>query len=194
MYRYVTGASALVILVSLAGIPATVSADDHKKSCNVLLDGDGEPVRANDNDVTHSNSSDCPGTEVSAVDNTERAVETVAVARAPEAEPLSVYFDIGKDSLDNSGEAEVKAYIGELLETGPRSLQVVGFTDTTGPADVNKRISEARAKSVVDALVEGGVPADIIERRASGEGDLAVDTPDDTREASNRRVTVTPSY
>ena len=190
MYRYVTGASALAILVSIAAFPVTVSADDHQKSCNVLLDGDGEPVRANDNDVTHSNSSACPGKEVSAVEN----VETVAVARAPEAEPLSIYFDIGKDSLDVGGEAEVKAYVKELLDTGPRSLQVVGYTDTTGPAEINRRISEARAKSVVDALVDGGVPADIIERRASGEDSLAVDTPDDTREASNRRVTITPSY
>lgn len=194
MYRYVTGASALVILVSLAGIPATVIADDHLKSCNVLLDGDGEPVRANDNDITHSNSSACPGEEVSAVDNTDNAVETVAVAKAPEAEPLSIYFDIGKDSLDAGGEAEVSAYVAELLETVPSSLQVVGFTDTTGPAEVNERISKARAKSVVDALVDGGVPAELIERGASGEGDLAVDTPDDTREASNRRVTITPSY
>ena len=194
MYRYVTGASALVILVSLAGFPATVSADGHKKSCNVLLDGDGEPVRANDNDITHSNSSPCPDKEASAVENTESSVETVAIAKPPEAEPLSIYFDVGKDDLDAGSEAELKAYVAELLETGPRSLQVVGFTDTTGSADVNKRLSEARAKNVADALVAGGVPADVIESSASGEGDLAVSTPDDTREADNRRVTITPSY
>jgi len=84
--------------------------------------------------------------------------------------------------------------VAALLETSPQSLNVVGYTDTTGPADVNRRLSEKRANSVASALQEAGIPGGLIARSASGEDKLAVDTPDDTREASNRRVTITPTY
>ncbi|MGI9501215.1 MAG: OmpA family protein [Geminicoccaceae bacterium] len=198
MYRNMTGASsALAILALLAGTPATGLAQEGSSLCNALVDGDGDPVRESDSDdVGHSNSSDCPSeADARTVENTEAKQETAAVsAPPPVVDPLIVYFDVNQDDLDAGAGAEVNDYVTELMATSPTSLAVVGFTDTSGPTDLNARLSESRADSVATALIEAGVPAGMIQRGASGESSPAIDTPDGTREANNRRVTVTPAY
>ena len=205
MHRNLIGASSVVAIVALfAGVPVTGVAHEDSNLCNVLLDGDGEPVLESDSDsIGHSNSEACAdnveAAEVEATGDVENTlgdtrsadVEDVATA---DIEPMVVYFDINEDSLDDAAQAEVEAYVTALMETSPTSLSVVGFTDTSGPADVNAKLSAARAESVSAALVEAGVPADLIDRNSSGEDSLAVETPDGTSEASNRRVTITPSY
>ena len=196
MYRNMTGASsALAILALLAGAPAAGLAHEGNKLCNVIVDGDGEPLVESDSDsIAHSNSSECPDSAESA----DAGQQTAAVVATPEPaatiEPLIVYFDVNQDSLDAGARAEVDAYVSELMATSPTSLDVIGYTDTSGPADLNAKLSEGRANSVAAALIESGVPAGMITRGASGEGDLAIDTPDGTREANNRRVTISPVY
>ena len=203
MYRNMIGtSSALALLALLALSPGSAVADGHDdKLCNVLLDGDGEPVReADSDDIAHTNSSDCPDDDGGAsVENTDGEQKTAASDRAGDSgtavvEPLTVYFDVNEDSLDAGASAEVDAYVAALMATSPKALTVVGFTDTSGPGDLNAQLSEARANSVAAALIEAGVPAGMITRGASGEDDLAVEHPDGTREANNRRVTMTPGY
>ena len=203
MYRTLLGASSALAILAMAGIlPTTVYAHDDGRLCNVILDGDGEPVReADDDEIAHGNSSACPDSAKAEEDGLKSEAEETAVAGVeptpdPEAivEPLVVYFDVNRDDLDAGARAEVAAYVKELMATSPTSVDVVGYTDTSGSADLNARLSEARASSVSAALIEGGLPSGMISRGAAGEGDLAVDTPDGTREASNRRVAVTPIY
>jgi OOP family OmpA-OmpF porin len=206
MNSNLTGASsALVMLVCLAGFPAAASAHQDQNLCNVILDGDGEPVLESDSDtIAHGNTTNCPddGGAAAADDAANEEQQAAAPAAAPEpveapaaiVEPLVVYFDVNEKGLDAGSRAEVDAYVVSLLATSPKALNVVGFTDTSGPADLNRRLSEARADSVSAALIKAGVPAGMITRSASGEDDLATETADGTREASNRRVTVTPGY
>lgn len=203
MYRNMIGASsALAILALLAGVPATGFAHEDSRLCNVILDGDGEPVRdSNDDNIAHSNSTPCAdddGAQAGKVENTDTDQQTAAVSEAPapaaKVDPLIVYFDVNQDKLAAGARAEVNAYVEALTATSPTSLTVIGFTDTSGSADLNARLSEARANSVAAALIEAGLPASMITRGASGEDDLAIATPDGTREANNRRVTVTPAF
>ena len=200
MYRNLTGASSALALLALltGGAPDVAIAHEDNRLCNVIVDGDGEPVLESDSDnIAHSNSGDCPdGDGVAATESVEEEQETAAVVAAPvvAADPLNVYFDVGQDALDAGARAEVDAYAAEVMATSPDTLSVVGYTDTSGPADLNARLSEARANSVAAALMEAGVPPGLISRGASGEEVLAVETPDGTREANNRRVTVIPAY
>ncbi len=201
MYRKMLGASsALAILALLAGVPATGFAHEGSRLCNVILDGDGDPIQESDNDdIAHGNSAACADNDsanAGEVKNTGAAQQTAAVSEAPAVtvDPLIVYFDVSQDKLTAGAQAEVDAYVEALTATSPKSLTVVGYTDTSGSPELNARLSEARANSVAAALIEAGLPASMITRGASGEEDLAIATPDGTREASNRRVTVTPAY
>lgn len=209
MHRNVVSlASALALLIGAGSLLGMAQAHEGDKQCNVLLDGDGEPVKESDNDdIDHSNSHACgPGDEADASANIseeapkaegEEAQQQVAnVPAAPLAvvEPLTVYFDSGSAQLSAGDEAEIRDFLVQLQATNPKGLSVVGFTDTSGSAALNEKLSKARASNVVASLIDAGISDSLITQNAVGEGTLAVETPDDTREPNNRRVVITPEY
>jgi len=155
-------------------------------------------LESDSDDIAHGDSHECEddGDAKAAEKDVEQT--TAAVEKKPEpaeiVEPLIVYFDVNRDDLNAGARAEVTAYVEALKATSPSSVNVVGYTDTSGSPELNARLSEARANSVSAALIDAGLSSGSITRSASGESDLAVDTPDGTREANNRRVTVTPAY
>jgi OOP family OmpA-OmpF porin len=69
------------------------------------------------------------------------------------------------------------------LGAGPIRIEVDGHADSSGPAELNRRISAARARAVAAVLVEAGVDPSRIEVRAHGE-----EQPSETGE--DRRVEV----
>jgi OmpA family len=73
---------------------------------------------------------------------------------------------------------------------GAPQVTVTGYTDTSGPAEYNLVLSQQRAETVADALVEEGVPATDIVTIGRGEEDLLVPTADGVREPRNRRVEI----
>jgi outer membrane protein OmpA-like peptidoglycan-associated protein len=193
----ITLTSVLALFLGFAGYGASSQAQEGDALCNVLLDGDGEPVKKEDSNlVGHGNSRACEGDEqVESVD-AATAPAPVAAVVPPEpvtVAPLTVYFDSGSDSLSPASAAKVRDFADDLGASDAKTLQVVGYTDTTGPADLNQKLSEARTANVIAALIDAGVPASLISRNSAGERNLAVDTPDGTQEPNNRRVTVTPN-
>lgn len=68
-------------------------------------------------------------------------------------------------------------------------VQVQGHTDSRGAADSNQALSEARANSVLDYLVAGGVDAGILSAQGYGETNLKVDPEEtDADLEANRRI------
>jgi len=96
------------------------------------------------------------------------------------------------DSADLSEHAgQVVQALAEEARHHPGSAIVVdGYTDTTGTAEHNLDLSQARAKTVADALMSQGVNGRRIETHGYGETRLAVPTPDQVSEPRNRRVVV----
>jgi outer membrane protein OmpA-like peptidoglycan-associated protein len=70
------------------------------------------------------------------------------------------------------------------------AIVVDGYTDTTGTPDHNIDLSQARAKTVADALMQEGVNGRRIETHGFGETHLAIPTGDQVSEPRNRRVVV----
>ncbi len=102
------------------------------------------------------------------------------------------------DVLFNTGETELRqeamtslVEVVDLLQTEPeKQIRIEGHTDATGPSEGNLRLSQARAESVMQALVSLGVDAGRL--RAVGMGE---DFPIDSNESEdgrsrNRRVDV----
>jgi outer membrane protein OmpA-like peptidoglycan-associated protein len=72
----------------------------------------------------------------------------------------------------------------------PVRIQVTGFTDTSGSAGYNQRLSERRANAVAAALARSGVPKNDMMVSGRGKNDLRVPTADGVREPQNRRVEI----
>jgi len=100
-----------------------------------------------------------------------------------------IYFDTDSYKIKPESEPTLKA-IAELLKTKSNlNVYVVGHTDMTGDFDYNMKLSENRAKAVVDALVKDyGISAKRL--IAKGDGPLAPVSTNKTEEGRqlNRRV------
>ncbi len=116
-------------------------------------------------------------------------------AVAPPAAPLPartflVFFDWDKADVSARAAQIIAEAASDSKTASVTTLDVSGYTDTSGTADYNQGLSERRAKSVAAALVKDGVPESEIEIHAYGETHLLVATGPGVREPQNRRVEI----
>lgn len=108
----------------------------------------------------------------------------VASVRADNLELLEEAAEAYSDAAEDS---ESESCAGAMTA----SVDIVGHADSAGTAAYNQRLSERRAADVTERLVARGVPAGAITASGVGENDLAVPTPDNTKNAANRRAVIT---
>ena len=93
-----------------------------------------------------------------------------------------VLFDLDKSDLKPGAMRNIQQ-LAEFLQQNPeRQVIVEGYTDSTGSANYNQRLSERRARRVAQGLVDRGVPAGNMTLAGRGERDLATATGDNVRE------------
>ena len=71
------------------------------------------------------------------------------------------------------------------------NIQIIGHTDNTGSVDYNQTLSEKRAKSVYDYLMNQGVSADRMVFEGKGVHQPVADNSTAEGRALNRRVEIT---
>ena len=101
-------------------------------------------------------------------------------------------FETGKATLDADKSREQLANVDAILAAYPAvRLKIGGYTDNTGKAEDNQRLSQQRAEIVRAALVAGGVKADRLEAEGYGAGNPVCPANDsDACRAKNRRIAV----
>ncbi|MEK0085653.1 OmpA family protein [Benzoatithermus flavus] len=102
----------------------------------------------------------------------------------------TVYFAFDRATLGPEARRVVAQAADEYKRTGSAQITVTGYTDTSGRASYNQRLSERRAEAVRQELVRLGVPDSQIVATGRDEHDLAVQTGDGVREPRNRRVEI----
>jgi outer membrane protein OmpA-like peptidoglycan-associated protein len=109
---------------------------------------------------------------------------------AAPARVFTVYFAWNRSWVGPQGMAILKQAADTFRAGGIVTVQVTGYTDTSGSVFYNQRLSVRRARHVAHILSHMGVPWNAMTVAGRGENDLAVPTPDGVREPRNRRVTV----
>jgi outer membrane protein OmpA-like peptidoglycan-associated protein len=104
----------------------------------------------------------------------------------------NVYFDSGRTALSESGKAELCNTASAADQTNNALLLVVGYTDSTGSAEVNQRLSEKRASRVVNYLQQacGWKPYRMLTPTGLATADPAASNETAAGKAQNRRVAV----
>lgn len=117
-------------------------------------------------------------------------VATPAAPAAAQMQKFLVFFDWDKHTLTSAG-SQVVAQAADAYKKGAGARVVVtGYTDLSGSAAYNQRLSERRADTVKRELVRLGVPGESIVAIGKGESNPLVPTADGVREAQNRRVEI----
>lgn len=80
----------------------------------------------------------------------------------------NIFFDLNKASLRDESKSELDRLIKLLNENSSMRIEISGHTDTRGAASYNKKLSEDRAKSVVDYLIENDIDSDRLEYKGYG--------------------------
>ncbi len=121
------------------------------------------------------------------------------IARPPEPPaPICTREDLGMiffefDSVIPS--AEVNNVVQYIATNAPLcgwdGYDVVGNTDTSGSDGYNDALSIRRANAVADMMANAGIPRVQLNVRGDGERVLKIQTPDGTKNPTNRRVEVT---
>jgi outer membrane protein OmpA-like peptidoglycan-associated protein len=99
-----------------------------------------------------------------------------------------VLFDSGKYSLKPGAREKLAKVAGILLAYPSLNIEVGGYTDNVGGDAMNQTLSENRANSVRDYLVQEGVATNSVSAKGFG-NTLPVSTNDNsTGRQQNRRV------
>ena len=101
-----------------------------------------------------------------------------------------VFFDWDRDTITPDGMRIVQQAADAWRAGGNVQIQVTGYTDASGSAGYNQRLSERRANTVANALVRFGVPRQAMAVSGRGKNDQRVPTADGVREPQNRRVEI----
>lgn len=101
----------------------------------------------------------------------------------------AILFDSGKPELRSGSEQSIFD-LARLLQRNPGTqVEIEGHTDAEGDAASNQQLSEARAKSVYDALIIKGVAATQIRWKGYGEQKPIASNDTESGRQQNRRVT-----
>jgi outer membrane protein OmpA-like peptidoglycan-associated protein len=99
-----------------------------------------------------------------------------------------VLFDTGKYSLKPGAREKLAKVAGILLAYPGLNIEVGGYTDNVGSDDMNQRLSENRAGSVRDYLVQQGVVTNSVSARGFGNTSPVASNGNSSGRQQNRRV------
>src|SRR5688572_27363479 len=100
----------------------------------------------------------------------------------------NIFFDIDKFELKSKSIPELEKIIRFMKENAQVSVEVSGHTDNSGQAAYNKQLSEKRALSVYNYLIEKGIPKDRLITKGFGSDKPIASNETETGRQLNRRI------
>lgn len=101
-----------------------------------------------------------------------------------------VLFRSAESTLLNSARVKLDQVAKALLSVRERNIIVEGHTDSQGSESYNQGLSQRRANTVRDYLVQRGYPADRIQAQGMGKGSPIANNASPEGRANNRRVEI----
>jgi len=106
------------------------------------------------------------------------------------ARTVNVLFDSGRSELGQEGKNTLDELAQQAGQMRRLVLEIQGFTDNTGPQNLNLSLSQARAEAVVRYLTSKNVPLRNIHLIGVGSAAPVADNKTRTGRRQNRRVEV----
>lgn len=100
----------------------------------------------------------------------------------------NIFFDFDNASLKSESFPELNRIVTLMNERRTMQVEIAGHTDKLGPDDYNMKLSERRAKSVTNYLVEKGIAQERINTTFFGETKPIDTTNTKVGNSKNRRV------
>ncbi len=111
--------------------------------------------------------------------------------QAEESPPIvleNVFFEFAKPALLPSSEHELTQLHKMLVDQPQISIDIFGHTDNIGSPEDNLKLSEARAKTIYQHLVDRGIAADRLSYQGFGESQPVASNDSEEGRQQNRRT------
>jgi outer membrane protein OmpA-like peptidoglycan-associated protein len=115
-------------------------------------------------------------------------LQTQDTARGLIVNMSDVLFDFGKYTLKPAAREKLAKISGIVLAHPGLALQIEGYTDSVGSDQVNQQLSERRADTVRDYLIEQGVAGSAITAKGFGKASPVASNDTADGRSKNRRV------
>lgn len=122
-----------------------------------------------------------------------RVLPTTDTGRGLVVNMGDVLFATGKADLNTDAKIALAKLTGIVLNYPSLKLAIGGYTDSTGSADFNIRLSQARADSVLDFLATQGLDSSVLSSQGYGMDDPVADNSTAQGRQKNRRVEIVVS-
>jgi len=131
------------------------------------------------------------GTKADPLEYTVRLQKAFSTEAVTENAPIvlnNIFFESGSSILDPRSTIEID-YLYELLVNNPElKIQILGHTDSVGDDADNLTLSQDRAKSVFQALLDKGISTSRLSYGGRGESEPIATNDTDEGRQSNRRT------
>lgn len=117
-------------------------------------------------------------------DNCDIQVKERVVLETP------AHFAFDSSMLSMADKANLNKIAERLKENPSEKVRINGYTDITGPAAYNVKLSEKRAMNAADYLEHEGISASRISTKGYGATEFAAPNTTPTGRAKNRRVEI----
>jgi len=104
--------------------------------------------------------------------------------------PQDILFATDSFAVRTDLRRDLNAVAGNLQAYPNSTIQIVGHTDSDGDAAYNQQLSERRANSIADVLLDAGIPFSRIQTLGRGESQPVASNLDPAGKARNRRVEI----
>jgi len=104
-----------------------------------------------------------------------------------------VLFATGKADLNTDAKIALAKLSGIVLNYPSLKLAIGGYTDSTGTADFNMKLSQARGDSVLDYLLTQGLDSSVLSAQGYGTANPVADNNTAQGRQKNRRVEIVVS-
>ena len=102
--------------------------------------------------------------------------------------PSALLFDIGQSILKPESEPSIAALAEVLIKNNSMRIEIGGHTDNVGSEQSNQQLSEQRAQSLFQALIDKKVPPEQLSWKGYGESLPLATNDTETGRQKNRRV------
>jgi len=127
--------------------------------------------------------------------DTPKGVE-VDASGCPKVKPieqkitLHILYKVGSAEIDEANKAILDDLATRLMTYKDVKLEIGGYTDATGTATANQKLSLKRAQKVMDYLISKGVEKDRLTAMGYGATNFIADNKTEEGRKENRRVEI----
>ena len=107
---------------------------------------------------------------------------------------LKIHFSTNSSEIRGYSMVKVEEFAHFLLKNRGSMITIIGYTDSFGSSILNRKLSYARAKSVVLALIDRGVSPARVHALGRGESEPVASNKSEDGRARNRRIEAVLTY